>query len=97
MSRSFGDGLASEVGVSAIPDCREVELTKDDKIIVLASDGIWEFLTNEEVSNIVYPHFLKGNAEKASEALVKHASQRWKSHETSSIDDITCVIIFLSV
>ena len=58
MSRSFGDQVAGTVGVIAEPECREVTLTPDDKVIVLASDGVWEFMTNEEVANTVYPYFL---------------------------------------
>ena len=81
--------------MSAIPECVEVSLTKDDRMVVLASDGVWEFMSNEEVAGIVYPFYHKGNAEKASEALVKSASAKWKSRETQTIDDITCVIIFI--
>jgi serine/threonine protein phosphatase PrpC len=58
MSRSFGDLVACQVGVNAIPECREVVLTPEDKVIVIASDGVWEFMSNEEVANIVYPYYL---------------------------------------
>ena len=78
MSRSFGDLVACQVGVNAIPECREVTLTSDDKVIVLASDGVWEFMSNEEVANVVYPFFLQKNAEKAAETLVRTAFKRWK-------------------
>ena len=46
MSRSFGDAMACRVGVNAIPEIKEFTLTPEDKIIVLASDGVWEFLEN---------------------------------------------------
>lgn len=58
MSRSFGDAMAARVGVNAIPEIKEFMLTPEDKVIVLASDGVWEFLENQEVANIVYPFFL---------------------------------------
>ena len=32
-------------------------MDKDDKFIVLASDGVWEFLTNEEIAGMVKPFF----------------------------------------
>ena len=47
MSRSFGDGAAAEVGVLADPEILEMNLTEQDKFIVLASDGVWEFLSND--------------------------------------------------
>lgn len=33
-------------------------MSKEDKVIVLASDGVWEFLENEDVAKIIYPFFL---------------------------------------
>lgn len=36
----------------------EVELSEDDKFLVLASDGVWEFISNEEVciiDNVITP------------------------------------------
>ena len=48
MSRSVGDFVAKSVGVIALPDTkiykRNIEV---DKAIVLCSDGVSEFLTNE--------------------------------------------------
>ena len=57
MSRSFGDEVASRVGVIAEPgkirvhlfyplslEILELDMCKDDKFIVIASDGVWEFL-----------------------------------------------------
>jgi serine/threonine protein phosphatase PrpC len=46
MSRSIGDRVAHSVGVSADPEINEVLLGVDDKILILASDGVWEFLSN---------------------------------------------------
>ncbi len=72
-------------------------MSKEDKLIVIASDGVWEFLSNEDVAQIVYPFFEKRNAEGAAEALVRESYLKWKSEEDDIIDDITCVIIFLDV
>ena len=96
MSRSFGDAMAARVGVNAIPEIKEFMLTPEDKIMVLASDGVWEFLKDQDVANIVYPFYLQKNAEGAAENLVRAAFKRWKREE-SVIDDITCIIVFLDV
>jgi serine/threonine protein phosphatase PrpC len=50
MSRSFGDRVAHSVGVSAEPETKEFTLSLNDKFIVIASDGVWEFLSNEDVA-----------------------------------------------
>jgi serine/threonine protein phosphatase PrpC len=57
MSRSFGDKVAHSVGVSAEPDTWDFTLGLNDKFVVIASDGVWEFLSNDDVANIVYPYY----------------------------------------
>jgi serine/threonine protein phosphatase PrpC len=96
MSRSFGDHAAAEVGVIAEPEILEMNLTEEDKFIVIASDGVWEFLSNDDVSKIVYPHYVNNSAEKAAEALIRESLKKWKEEE-SVVDDITCIIIFLTI
>lgn len=46
MSRSLGDQVAHSVGVSSIPEITEYILELEDKFVVIATDGVWEFLTN---------------------------------------------------
>ena len=73
MSRSFGDQVAARVGVNAVPEVSEYHMSSSDKVIILASDGVWEFLENQQVADIVYPYFLQRNAEGAAENLVRAA------------------------
>lgn len=37
--------------------------------MVLASDGLWEFISNEEVLEMVVPAFVRNNAEEAVQIL----------------------------
>lgn len=96
MTRSFGDAVAARVGVNALPEMSEVELSIHDKFIVLASDGVWEFMQNIDVAKVVFPYYQKKNAEGAAESLVREAFKKWKREE-DSVDDITCIVIFLDV
>ena len=96
MSRSFGDQVAARVGVNAVPEITECHMSSSDKVIILASDGVWEFLENQQVADIVYPYFLQRNAEGAAENLVRAAFKTWKREE-NVIDDITCIVIFLDI
>jgi serine/threonine protein phosphatase PrpC len=57
MSRSLGDKIVHTVGVLSVPEEQQYVLDKNDKFIVIASDGVWEFLTNQEVANIALPFF----------------------------------------
>lgn len=49
MSRSLGDKAGREVGVISEPDIYEILLKEEDKFIIIASDGVWEFLSNQDV------------------------------------------------
>ena len=96
MSRSIGDTVAHSVGCSCEPDITHTILHPHDKIVLIASDGIWEFLSNQNVANIVVPFFEKDAPEAAANALVSAALTQWK-RQSQSIDDITVVVIFLNV
>ena len=51
MTRSIGDLVAGSVGVTAEPELQVFShLTTQDKAIVIASDGIWDRLSNKEIT-----------------------------------------------
>ena len=77
MSRSFGDKVASSVGVICEPEILEFDLTPDDKFIVLGSDGIFEFLNNEDVVKLVVPYWRRNDVDGAAEVLAKEAKAAW--------------------
>jgi len=53
MSRSFGDYVASTVGVISDPEVTYFKIEFEKGFLVVASDGVWEFLTNERVCEII--------------------------------------------
>ena len=95
MSRSFGDEVGHEVGVIVNPEINEYEFVNEDKFIILASDGIWEFISNEEAIDIVKDFYLIDDIKGALNFLYKEASKRWIMEE-EIIDDITIILIFLN-
>ncbi|GLI69998.1 hypothetical protein VaNZ11_014732 [Volvox africanus] len=90
MSRALGDVLAHQVGVTSEPDHTVMELTPQDKFIVLASDGVWEFISSKEAVEIVAQY---DSAEEACRQLVDEAYQRWLTEEEGVVDDITAVVV----
>jgi serine/threonine protein phosphatase PrpC len=64
--------------------------------MVVASDGIWEFLSNEAVISTVAPFYAKNDPEGACDKLVREATAAWK-REDEVVDDITVVIIFFGL
>ena len=95
MSRSFGDEIGHKIGVVVDPEIMEHYFLKEDKFIILGSDGIWEFISNNEVVDIVKNYYLDNNIEGAIEHLYNEASKRWIMEE-EVIDDITVIVIFLN-
>ena len=94
MSRSFGDEVAHTVGVISQPEIFEYNFINEDKFILIASDGIWEFISSDECVNIVKDYYLKDDIEGALNYLYKESSKRWIMEE-EVIDDITLIIMFL--
>ena len=95
MSRSFGDDIAHTVGVISQPEIFEYNFLNEDKFILLASDGIWEFISSDECVNIVKDYYLKDDIDGALSYLYKESSKRWIMEE-EVIDDITLIIMFLN-
>ena len=93
MSRSIGDLLASTLGVIPEPEFIEMEIDKDTKFIILASDGVWEFLDNQKVKDLVMPYYKKNDPEGACKLLISE-STRWWNEEDIVVDDITVICLF---
>ena len=53
--------VACSVGVTSEPECTVKELTPVDKFMILASDGVWEFIESQDAVDIV------GNCETVEE------------------------------
>jgi len=68
--------------VTSEPEIIESFLTPDDKFIVIASDGVWEFLSSEDVASIILPFYEQNAPEAAANALVKAAFKMWKQVRT---------------
>jgi serine/threonine protein phosphatase PrpC len=54
MTRSLGDNLAGTVGVIDIPEVMTYNLDPQDRYLLLMSDGIYEFIENEELMEMIH-------------------------------------------
>ena len=93
MSRSIGDLIATTLGVIPEPKFLEQNIDKDTKFMVVASDGVWEFLENETVKDIVMPYYLKNDPNGACKELIKKSTEWWNK-EDIVVDDITVIVVF---
>jgi len=95
MSRSLGDALVHRYGVTPEADIVVRQLRPWDRILLLASDGIWTYLSNEEALQMAERNYHKRKAADTCEQLYKEAVRRWKLN-SSRVDDITVVTVFLN-
>ncbi len=91
MTRAFGDLVAACVGVIPEPEIIVHHRNRSDQFIIIASDGIWEFISSEEAVDYVSAC---ESPQEACDILVQIASTRWMDEE-DMIDDITVIVIFL--
>jgi serine/threonine protein phosphatase PrpC len=96
MSRSIGDRAGKEVGVISDPEIQNFLLLKSDKFLIIASDGVWDYITSQEAINIINKVYKKGKSELCCEVLLKEAVAKWENF-SQSVDDITILVIFLRV
>ena len=92
MSRSLGDKIAHDIGVSCEPDIKIFEI-KNDKGIILASDGLWEFLSNKKCVEI-FEKYYERSLKNICQKLIMEASDMWVK-KNKVVDDITVCVIFL--
>eukprot|EP00555_Chaetoceros_dichaeta_P013383 CAMPEP_0198253578 /NCGR_PEP_ID=MMETSP1447-20131203/3981_1 /TAXON_ID=420782 /ORGANISM="Chaetoceros dichaeta, Strain CCMP1751" /LENGTH=698 /DNA_ID=CAMNT_0043939309 /DNA_START=19 /DNA_END=2115 /DNA_ORIENTATION=+ len=90
-TRSFGDSIAERLGVFAEPEILVRELMPEDRIIVLATDGVFEFLTNQSVIDICAKF---DDPLEACRAVVAESYELWLQFELRT-DDITMICIFV--
>jgi serine/threonine protein phosphatase PrpC len=93
MNRSLGDAVAHTAGVSSEPELFEYDFSQDreDIILIMASDGLWEFMSDQEVMDMAFattePRF-------AVDRLINESNERWMREE-QVIDDTTVCVAFL--
>lgn len=91
-TRSIGDSIAETIGVVATPEIVVMELTPDNPFFVLASDGVFEFLSSQTVVDMVAKH---KDPRAACGAIVAEAYRLWLQYETRT-DDITIIVVHIS-
>lgn len=91
-TRSVGDLDAHlHLGISTEPDIGVTHLTPADHFVVVATDGVWDHLSNQEVVDFVASHT---DPNTACNALVELAKEKWETMDMDRRrDDISVVIV----
>jgi len=90
-TRSIGDSLAESLGVMAEPELDHHQIKPNDKVLIVASDGIFEFITTRGCLDMA---LLYNNPLEACLALVGESYKLWIEREDRT-DDITIIVGFI--
>uniref|UniRef100_A0A1D1Y2H2 protein-serine/threonine phosphatase n=1 Tax=Anthurium amnicola TaxID=1678845 RepID=A0A1D1Y2H2_9ARAE len=82
VSRAFGDKLLKQY-VVAEPEIEEEQI-EGVEFLIIASDGLWNVVSNKDAVDIVHPI---SDAEASARKLIEAASAR------GSTDNITCIVV----
>ena len=94
ISRCIGNLAAEELGVIPGPEIMESDIRLNKgKALVIGTESLWKYLTEEEVGEIVIKHYSMTNSEAACKELLELAKERWKE-KTTGYDDISVIVVF---
>ncbi|XVF28273.1 hypothetical protein REPUB_Repub15cG0015600 [Reevesia pubescens] len=92
LSRAFGDYCVKEFGLISVPDVTQRKITSRDQFVILATDGVWDVISNEEAVEIVSS---TEDREKSAKRLVQCAIRAWKYKKKGiATDDISAICLF---
>lgn len=81
--------MAEEIGVFAEPEILIWPIGPKDRFAIIASDGVFEFLTSQAVVDMVVKH---ATPLEAAKYIVAEAYRLWLTYDERT-DDITIIII----
>jgi serine/threonine protein phosphatase PrpC len=81
---------AEAIGVFAEPEVSSVQVSAATPFVIIASDGVWEFLSSQRAVDIIAQ---VPNPLDAAKALVAMAYKAWLQRETRT-DDISVIVVY---
>ncbi|KAB2040177.1 hypothetical protein ES319_D02G063900v1 [Gossypium barbadense] len=92
LSRAIGDHCVKEFGLISVPDVTQRNITNNDQFVILATDGVWDVISNEAAVEIVSS---TEDREKSAKKLVQCAMRAWKYKKRGiAMDDISAICLF---
>lgn len=83
LSRAFGDRLLKRY-VVADPEIQEEQITNDVEFLVIASDGLWDVISNKDAVSIV---------QSIEEPMEAAKSLTETAFHKGSVDNISCLVV----
>ena len=94
VSRSIGDRKLKNMGqgqIIAVPEYAQIHLNRDNHFMIIASDGLWDVISNEEAVSMVQEALKKtGNNLKGVAQVLQNEAIKRKSGDNITV----CVVQF---
>jgi serine/threonine protein phosphatase PrpC len=94
MSRSIGDKIAHSIGVINEPEILLFNLDESSKYIIIGSDGIWQYLNNSDILDVIYEENREkeNSKENIGKKIINKAKKKFIEND-ECVDDITISFI----
>lgn len=89
LSRALGDFSLKNIGLISTPSIHKHKISEDDSYIIIASDGIWDVLNEEFITNFCIEN-CNLNVNELGKLIIKNAIEK------GSEDNISCIVILLN-
>ena len=97
LTRSLGDAAYHRHGVvSSVPECRKLDLSPDDRYVVVASDGLWENVASAGAGVLLRDAGKGGGSLLRRCVALEAAAVSPAGDARASGDDVTIVLLELS-
>lgn len=87
VTRAFGDYCVRDAGLISVPQVSKRILKQTDKCLIMASDGVWDEVSDQEAVDICQG---SKSAKQAAQQIVKTALQK------GSRDNISLIVLKLN-
>ncbi|KAJ6897815.1 protein phosphatase 2C 34 [Populus alba x Populus x berolinensis] len=92
LSRAFGDHCVKDFGLVSEPDVTRRNISSRDQFVILATDGVWDVISNQEAVQVVS---LTPDREESASRLVECAGRAWSCKKKGiAMDDISAICLF---
>ncbi|CAJ1350273.1 unnamed protein product, partial [Effrenium voratum] len=93
MTRSLGDLCVKQFGVIAEPEIVSW-VCPPESYILIASDGVWDFLSCDEVCDLVLESISSGQSlEATTNRLLAASQEKWSDYDDDYCDDISIILL----
>jgi serine/threonine protein phosphatase PrpC len=95
VSRAFGDKSSSKY-VTHVPDIYKYKLTKKDRFIIIACDGLWDVMSSQDAVNLVLKECYDSDMNRINHRVNIAKKLGKTAIDLDCGDNVTCIVVFFN-